>query len=103
MVPRAVLMKIGLTPLNTIRPVNTAHLKPAVHSAKSMLHFYKQAQSTDQRPFYKKTALTSRYVNQKLNTAMRHYHTARPKAVNTARPHSAVVNVVRGKPQQDDT
>ncbi|GKC59383.1 hypothetical protein Tco_1086981 [Tanacetum coccineum] len=44
--PRAVLLKIGLTPLNTVRPVNTAHLKPAVHSAKSMSHFSKQAQST---------------------------------------------------------
>ncbi|GJS86183.1 putative ribonuclease H-like domain-containing protein [Tanacetum coccineum] len=33
-------------------------------------------------------------------------NTARPKVVNTVRPHSAVVNVVRvnqGKPQQDDT
>ncbi|GKB30183.1 putative ribonuclease H-like domain-containing protein [Tanacetum coccineum] len=75
MTPRAVLLKTGLTPLNTVRPVNTAHPKPAVHSAKSMSHFSKQAQSTDQRPFYKKTALTSRYVN----TAIRHYHTERPR------------------------
>ncbi|GJU85450.1 ribonuclease H-like domain-containing protein [Tanacetum coccineum] len=42
----AVLLKTGLTPLNTVRPVNTAHPKPAVHSAKSMPHFSKQAQST---------------------------------------------------------
>ncbi|GJT97371.1 putative ribonuclease H-like domain-containing protein [Tanacetum coccineum] len=106
MTPRAVLLKTGLTPLNTIRPVNTAHPKPAVHSAKSMSHFSKQAQSTDQRPFHKKTTLTSRYVNQKLNTAMRHYHTKRPRAVNTARSYTAPVNAVRakrGKPQQDDT
>ncbi|GKB88520.1 hypothetical protein Tco_0960792 [Tanacetum coccineum] len=47
MTQRAVLLKTGLTPLNTIRPVNTAHPKPAVHSAKSMSHFSKQAQSTD--------------------------------------------------------
>ncbi|GJW01610.1 putative ribonuclease H-like domain-containing protein [Tanacetum coccineum] len=33
MTPRAVLLKTGLTPLNTVRPVNTAHPKPAVHSA----------------------------------------------------------------------
>ncbi|GKB51844.1 hypothetical protein Tco_0902597 [Tanacetum coccineum] len=128
MTPRAVLLKTGLTPLNTVRPVNTAHPKPAVHSAKSMSHFSKQAQSTDQRPFYKKTTLTSRYVNQKLNTAMRHYHTERPRAVNTARSYTTPVNAVRakrvnavktsacwvwrptrpngaslGKPQQDDT
>ncbi|GJY45295.1 ribonuclease H-like domain-containing protein [Tanacetum coccineum] len=30
-------------------------------------------------------------------------NTARPKVVKTARPNSAVVNAVRGKPQQDDT
>ncbi|GJV61185.1 putative ribonuclease H-like domain-containing protein [Tanacetum coccineum] len=95
--PRAVLLKIGLTPLNTVRPVNTAHPKPAVHSAKSMSHFSKQAQSTDQRSFYKKTTLTSRYVNQKLNTAMRHYHTERPKAVNTGRSCTTPVNAVREK------
>ncbi|GJR83583.1 putative ribonuclease H-like domain-containing protein [Tanacetum coccineum] len=106
MTPRAVLLKTGLIPLNTVRPINTAHPKLAVHSAKSMSHFSKQAQSTDQRPFYKKTALTSRYVNQKLNTAMRHYHTERPRAVNTARSYTTPVNAVRekkGKPQQDDT
>ncbi|GJV86912.1 putative ribonuclease H-like domain-containing protein, partial [Tanacetum coccineum] len=97
MTPRAVLLKTGLTPLNTVRPVNTAHPKPAVHSAKSMSHFFKQAQSTDQRPFYKKTTLTSRYVNQKLNTAMRHYHTKRPRAVNTVRSCTAPVNAVREK------
>ncbi|GJU60574.1 hypothetical protein Tco_1238340 [Tanacetum coccineum] len=106
MTPSAILLKISLTPLNTVRPVNTAHPKPAVHSAKSMSHFSKQAQSADQRPFYKKTTLTSKYVNQKLNTAMRHYHTERPKAVNTARSYTSPVNAVRakrGKPQQDDT
>ncbi|GJZ02744.1 ribonuclease H-like domain-containing protein [Tanacetum coccineum] len=32
---KAVLLKTGLTPLNTDRPVNTAHPKIAVHSAKS--------------------------------------------------------------------
>ncbi|GJR26397.1 putative ribonuclease H-like domain-containing protein [Tanacetum coccineum] len=36
MPPRVVLLKTGLTPLNTVRHVNTAHPKPAVHSAKSM-------------------------------------------------------------------
>ncbi|GJW40408.1 putative ribonuclease H-like domain-containing protein [Tanacetum coccineum] len=106
MTPRAVLLKIGLTPLNTVKPVNTAHPKLAVHSAKSMSHFSKQAQLTDQRPFHKKTTLTSRCVNQKLNTTMRHYRTKRPRVVNTARSYTAPVNAVRakrGKPQQDDT
>ncbi|GJV29695.1 hypothetical protein Tco_1386143 [Tanacetum coccineum] len=36
MTPRAVLLKTGLIPLNIVRPVNTAHPKLAVHSAKSM-------------------------------------------------------------------
>ncbi|GKE95227.1 putative ribonuclease H-like domain-containing protein, partial [Tanacetum coccineum] len=36
-------------------------------------------------------------VNQKLNTAMRHYHTKRPIAVNTVRSYTAPVNVVRAK------
>ncbi|GKF11218.1 hypothetical protein Tco_0049144, partial [Tanacetum coccineum] len=35
MSPRAVLLKTDLTPLNTVRPVNTAHPKSAVYSAKS--------------------------------------------------------------------
>ncbi|GJU38769.1 putative ribonuclease H-like domain-containing protein [Tanacetum coccineum] len=92
---RAVLLKTGLTPLNTVRP---AHPKTAVHSAKSKTHFFKQAQSTAKRPFYKKTGLTNRYFHQKVNTV-------RPRVVNTARPYTAPVNTVRvkgGKPQHDD-
>ncbi|GJT21024.1 ribonuclease H-like domain-containing protein [Tanacetum coccineum] len=105
MVPRAVLLKSGLTPLNTARPVYTAQPKPTVHSARSMSHFSKQAQSTDQRPFYKKTTLTNRYFHQKVNTVMGHCYTVRPKVVNTARPYTTLVNAVRakrGKPQMDD-
>ncbi|GJR72169.1 putative ribonuclease H-like domain-containing protein [Tanacetum coccineum] len=98
MSPKAVLLKTGLTPLNTVRPVNTAHPKTAVHSAKSKTHFSKQAQSTAKRPFYKKTGLTNRYFHQKVNTV-------RPRVVNTARPYTTPVNTVRvkgGKPQHDD-
>ncbi|GJZ51689.1 hypothetical protein Tco_0606204, partial [Tanacetum coccineum] len=43
MSPKAVLLKIGLTPVNTIRPVNTAHPKTTIHSAKSKTpkrHYY---------------------------------------------------------------
>ncbi|GKD53233.1 hypothetical protein Tco_1286620, partial [Tanacetum coccineum] len=97
MVPRAVLLKSGLTPLNTARPVYTAQPKPTVHSARSMSHFFKQAQSTNQRPFYKKTALTNRYFHQKVNTVMGHCYTVRPRAVNTARPYTTPVNAVRAK------
>ncbi|GJR09008.1 hypothetical protein Tco_0791660 [Tanacetum coccineum] len=37
MTPRAVLMKTGLKPLNTVRPVNTAHPKTTVYRARPML------------------------------------------------------------------
>ncbi|GKD84784.1 hypothetical protein Tco_1355938, partial [Tanacetum coccineum] len=98
MSPKVVLLKTGLTPLNTVRPVNTAHLKTVVHSAKLNTYFSKQAQSTAKRPFYKQTTLTRRYVHE----SKRHYYTRRHNAVNTARSYTGQVNVVRGKPQHDD-
>ncbi|GJV05645.1 hypothetical protein Tco_1343301 [Tanacetum coccineum] len=85
----------------SVRPVNTAHPKPAVHSTKSMSHFSKQAQSTTQRPFYKQTSLTRRSVH----TAKRHYYIERPRVGNTARSYTGPLNAVRekgGKPQHDD-
>ncbi|GKD00652.1 putative ribonuclease H-like domain-containing protein [Tanacetum coccineum] len=93
MSPKEVLLKTGLTSLNIVRQVNTAHLKIAVHSAKSKTHFSKQAQSTAKRPFYKQTALTRRSVHE----AKRHYYTERHYAVNTARSYSGQVNAVRVK------
>ncbi|GJS98477.1 putative ribonuclease H-like domain-containing protein [Tanacetum coccineum] len=101
MSPRAVLLKTGLKPFNNVRPVNTAHPKIAVHSAKSKIPFSKQAQSTAKRPFNKQIALTGRSVH----AAKRHYYTGRPKAVNTAKSYTGQVNNVRvkgGKPQHDD-
>ncbi|GJW04977.1 putative ribonuclease H-like domain-containing protein [Tanacetum coccineum] len=78
----AVLLKTGLTALNNVRPVNIAHPKIAVHNAKSMTHFSKQAQSTAKRPFYKQTTLTKRSVH----AAKRHYYTGALMHVNYARP-----------------
>ncbi|GKA51193.1 ribonuclease H-like domain-containing protein [Tanacetum coccineum] len=95
MAPRAVLMKTGLRQLNTARPVNTAHHKTTVHSARPMSHFYKSAQSTVNMPYPVRTALTNKNFSQKVNTAKGSFYTARPKAVNTARPNLAVVNAVR--------
>ncbi|GJY09686.1 putative ribonuclease H-like domain-containing protein, partial [Tanacetum coccineum] len=104
MVPRAVLMKIGLKPFNTARTVNTAHPKSIVFSAKPMSHFSKTAQSTVRRPFQSKTVLSNKRFTQKVNTAKaqaintarpKAINTARPKAVKTARPNCAVVNAVR--------
>ncbi|GJZ47359.1 putative ribonuclease H-like domain-containing protein [Tanacetum coccineum] len=105
MVLRAVLMKTGLRSLNTARPVNTAHPKTTVYSARPMSHFSKSAQSTVKRPYKISTTLTNKNLSQKINTAKGKFYTARAKAVNTARPNSAVVNVVRpnqGHPQKED-
>ncbi|GJS15596.1 ribonuclease H-like domain-containing protein [Tanacetum coccineum] len=88
MTPRAVLLKSGLKPLSTARPVYIAQPKPTVHGARPMTYFSKQAQSTVQRPFYKTITLTNRNFNQKVNTI-------RPRVVNTARPYTAPVNTVR--------
>ncbi|GJY10092.1 hypothetical protein Tco_0378277 [Tanacetum coccineum] len=88
MVPRAVLMKTSLKPFNTARTVNTAHPKSTVFSAKPMSCFPKTTQSTVRRPFQSKTILSNKRFTNKVNTA-------KPQAVNTARPNSTVVNVVR--------
>ncbi|GJX97794.1 putative ribonuclease H-like domain-containing protein [Tanacetum coccineum] len=94
-VPRAVLMKTGLRPLNTARPVNIAHPKTTVYSARPMSCFSKSAQSTVKRPYQIKTSLTNKNFSQKVNTAKGSFYTTRPKAVNTTRPNSALVNDVR--------
>ncbi|GKA64461.1 ribonuclease H-like domain-containing protein, partial [Tanacetum coccineum] len=101
MTPRAVLMKTGLKPLNTARPVNTAHPKTTVYRARPMSCFLKIAQSTVNRPYQSRTALTNKNFNQKVNTAKENFYTAKPKAVNTARPTSAVVNAVRANQVND--
>ncbi|GKB00724.1 putative ribonuclease H-like domain-containing protein [Tanacetum coccineum] len=116
MVPRAVLMKIGLKnvdnakPLNTIRSVNTvrpfstarsvntvrpyytAHPKSIVSCARPKTHIQNQAQSTVQRPFYKSTTLTKRSNNQNRNTGRQTINTVRPN-VNTVRARG--FNVVK--------
>ncbi|GJU73829.1 putative ribonuclease H-like domain-containing protein [Tanacetum coccineum] len=87
MIPRAVLMKIGLRSLNTARPVNTTHPKTIVYSARPMLHFSKSAQSTVKRPYQIRTTLTNKNYSQNVNTAKEKF--------NTAKLNSAVVNDVR--------
>nr|GEY99687.1 ribonuclease H-like domain-containing protein [Tanacetum cinerariifolium] len=119
MAPRAVLMKTGLRPLNTARPVNIAHPKTTVYSARPMSHFSKSAQSIIKGPYQQRTTLTNKSFSQTVNTARpRSVYTARPRPVNTARPrpvntampipfnttrpNSAVVNAVRGHPQKEN-
>ncbi|GJR62781.1 ribonuclease H-like domain-containing protein [Tanacetum coccineum] len=95
MVPRAVLMKSGLKSFNTTRTVNNTHLKSLVFSAKPLSCFSKSAQSTVKRPYQSKTVLTNKNFSQKVNTSKVKVNTVRPKAVNTTRPNSVVVNAVR--------
>ncbi|GKC86619.1 putative ribonuclease H-like domain-containing protein, partial [Tanacetum coccineum] len=110
MVPRAVLIKTGLRSLNTARPVNTAHPKTIVYSARPMSHFSKSAQSTVKRPYQIRTTLTKKNSSQKVNTAKGKFYTARQKVVNNARLNLVVVNAVRanqvnavkGHPQKED-
>ncbi|GKA57040.1 putative ribonuclease H-like domain-containing protein [Tanacetum coccineum] len=93
MVPRAVLMKNGLITLNTATPVNTAHPKTTIYSARPMSRFYTR------------TTLTNKNLSQKVNTAKGNFYTDKPKTVNTARPDTTVVNTVRanqGHLQKED-
>ncbi|GJV77928.1 hypothetical protein Tco_1509512, partial [Tanacetum coccineum] len=94
-VTRAVLIKTCLRSLNTARPINIAHPKTTVYSARPMSHFSKSAQSTVKRPYQIRTTLTNKNFSQKVNTVKGKFYTARPKAVNTTWPNSAVVNAVR--------
>ncbi|GJS15110.1 hypothetical protein Tco_0409582 [Tanacetum coccineum] len=104
MVPRAVLMKTGLKTVNnarpfstarsfnTVRPSYTAHPKSPVHCARPRTHFQNQAQSTIQRPLYKRTTLTKRSHNQNVNTGIQTVNTGRQN-VNTVRARG--FNVVK--------
>nr|GEW51172.1 hypothetical protein [Tanacetum cinerariifolium] len=104
MAPRAVLMKTSLRPVNTARPINIAHLKTTVYSARPMSHFSKLAQSTVKRGYQQRTSLTNKSFRPRtVNTArQRPVNTARPRPVNTARPNSVVVNDVRVNQVQED-
>ncbi|GJU75853.1 putative ribonuclease H-like domain-containing protein [Tanacetum coccineum] len=95
MTPRTVLMKTSLKAVITTRPVKTAHPKTTVYRARPMSCFSKLAQSTIKRPYQSRTSLTNKNSNKKVNTTKEKVYTAKPKAVNTARLTSAVVNAVR--------
>ncbi|GJY20144.1 ribonuclease H-like domain-containing protein [Tanacetum coccineum] len=109
MVPRAVLMKTGLKTVNTVRSVNTvrpfstarsfntvrpsytAHPKSTVHCARPRTYFQNQAQSTVQRPLYKRTALTKRSYNQNVNTGRQNVNTVRARGFNAVKPSACWV------------
>ncbi|GKE01713.1 putative ribonuclease H-like domain-containing protein, partial [Tanacetum coccineum] len=59
----------------SVRPSYTAHPKSIVHCARPRIDFKNQAQSTVQRPFYKRTTLTKRSHNQNVNTGRQNVNT----------------------------
>ncbi|GJZ19709.1 retrovirus-related pol polyprotein from transposon TNT 1-94 [Tanacetum coccineum] len=102
MVPRAVLMKSGLISINTarqniskttvsvntVRQVNTAHLKTIVNVARPMSYLSKTAHLTVKRPIHKNTTFKNNNIDQRVNTVS-------GKKIITAR-RKAVVNAVKG-------
>ncbi|GKB27802.1 hypothetical protein Tco_0867203 [Tanacetum coccineum] len=107
MVPKGVLMKSGLVSINTarqniskiavsvntVRQVNTAHLKTTVNATRPMSYLSKTTHSTVKRPINKNIAFKKSNINQRFNTV-------RGKEVNTARS-KAVVNAVKGNNVND--
>ncbi|GJT34578.1 putative ribonuclease H-like domain-containing protein [Tanacetum coccineum] len=109
MTPRAVMLKSGLKPLNTVRPFNTGHPKPIVNYAKPMPYFSNQAQTTVRRPFYKRTVLTNRHYNQRFNTVRPFINAARANGFNAVKPSACWVwrptkpnSASLGYPQMND-
>nr|GEV48832.1 hypothetical protein [Tanacetum cinerariifolium] len=73
--------------------------KKTIFSTSAKIEFVRPKKQ--EKPVRKPVKYAEMY-SQKVNTAKRKFYTAKPKAVNTARPNSAVVNVVRanqGNPQ----
>ncbi|GJV89927.1 hypothetical protein Tco_1533865 [Tanacetum coccineum] len=96
MVPKAVLMRLGLVSLNTARPVNTAQPKTTVNSTRPMSNVFNKVHSTVRRPINNKTATKNSNFNKRVNTVSgKNVNTVRPKpVVNTAKP-KAVLNAVK--------
>ncbi|GJU09603.1 ribonuclease H-like domain-containing protein [Tanacetum coccineum] len=76
---------------NTVRPSYNAHPKSTSYCARPRKHFQNQAQSTIHRPFYKRTTLRNRCVNQRLNTARPSINTVRARGFNAVKPSACWV------------
>ncbi|GKF24834.1 hypothetical protein Tco_0080728, partial [Tanacetum coccineum] len=76
---------------NTVRPSYNAHPKSPVHCARPRTHFQNQAQSTVQRPFYKRTSLTKRSYNQNVNIGRKNVNTVRARGFNAVKPSTCWV------------
>ncbi|GJT97710.1 hypothetical protein Tco_1093228 [Tanacetum coccineum] len=69
-VPKAVLMRLGLISLTTARPVNTALPRTTVNSARPMTNVFNKAHSTVRRLINNKTTTKNSNFNQTVNTAI---------------------------------
>ncbi|GKD50503.1 hypothetical protein Tco_1279479 [Tanacetum coccineum] len=113
MVQKAVLMKYGLKPFNTVRQVNVAHTKSTMNVARPMKYFSKPAHSYVNRPINKQTTFKNRNFDYRVNAVKRNVNTARSTVVTytnsinrvsaaslkvtTTRPNEAVLNAIKGK------
>ncbi|GJY67832.1 ribonuclease H-like domain-containing protein [Tanacetum coccineum] len=94
-VPSAVLMKSGFKTLNiarksslrvaisinTVRPINTAYIRPIMNSARPGSNVFNRAHSHVRRPINKYTTNKNSNFNEKVNTVRENVTTVRPKAV----------------------
>ncbi|GJR45555.1 putative ribonuclease H-like domain-containing protein [Tanacetum coccineum] len=95
-VPRAVLMRKGLVPLTTARPINTVQPRPIVNSARPTSNAFIKAHSSVRRPFNNLTAKKNSNFYYRVNIV-------KGSGVNTARPKAVLKAVKRnlGNPEQD--
>ncbi|GKA35834.1 hypothetical protein Tco_0722325, partial [Tanacetum coccineum] len=94
-VPKAALMKSGIKTLNTIgqnflkaavsvntvRPINTAHPRPTVNSARKASNIFNKAHSLVRRPFNNSTTNKNSNLKEKVNTVKGNVTTIGPKVV----------------------
>nr|GEV49362.1 putative ribonuclease H-like domain-containing protein [Tanacetum cinerariifolium] len=98
-VPQAVLTKSGKlntagTPVNTVRPVNTADSKPSMNCSRPITNAFKRGYSQVIRPFNKYSAYQNSIFNKKVNNVRVKYTTARQRAV-VSRNMGKEVNAVK--------
>ncbi|GKF64581.1 hypothetical protein Tco_0188029 [Tanacetum coccineum] len=97
MVLNAVLMRYGLVSLTTARPVNTAHPKTIVNSARPMTNVLNKTHSTVRRLINNNATFKNSKFNQRVNIVKdKNVNAVRPKAVvNVAKP-KAILNAIKG-------
>ncbi|GKD88321.1 hypothetical protein Tco_1363828, partial [Tanacetum coccineum] len=67
--------------VNTVRPINTAHPRPIMNSARISSNVFHRAHSHVRRPFNNSTTNNNSNLNEKVNTVKGNVTPARPIAV----------------------